>query len=107
MNLEEQSKQIEISIEQAEKQVKRAESLEKLFKNRDFKMLIEEGYLKEYPLSQLRQPQTEDIVKELDSIARFNLWIGSVFALGNQASNAIKQHEQELKYIEEEEEGSI
>lgn len=60
-------------------------SLERLMLNADFKKVILEGYLKKHPLQLLKgkgvlglNPQTnEDIDRQLDSVALFDMYLNS------------------------------
>jgi hypothetical protein len=64
--------QIELGIDTAKKMVKEAESIDRLFKNRDFKAIITEGYFKEFAAVLVQRKalpamQTETEQKSIDN----------------------------------------
>ena len=103
-------KQLEVSIEAAEKQVKLLEAYEALTKNKDFKLLIEETYFKDnvIRLAMLRGEHNltaeskEEVLKELDAIALFRSFLKDIVGLGINAKRAIKESQNTLGEILEE-----
>lgn len=82
-----------------EKSINLANAVERLRKNRDFKLVFEETYFKEYPLLlvQMRSSQgairDKDIARYYDSrivaVGTVQAWLDSVVAEGESAKEAL------------------
>lgn len=102
--------QIEISIDEAKRLVKKRDDLEKLIKNREFKSLITEGYFKEEAQRlvsisadpALVQHQTE-IMESIRAISLFQQFLQLVLRTGNMAAQQIADLEGERDLLETEE----
>jgi hypothetical protein len=106
MRNEEMLRQIELSDKEATDMVKKAEALERLYKNRDFKKVVLEGYLEQEPvrLSWLiampnsnptisREDYKKDMLSKIEAIGEFRQYLQTVFALGNQAHEALEENQ--------------
>lgn len=96
---------IKEDIKKAKVHVKRAETLEKLMKNKDFKSIILEHYIKDQSLFLVRQKaqpvlqsdhDQKDLDREIMSVSHFSLFLKEIEAMGKQAKNSIVHHESEL-----------
>lgn len=93
---------IELNIRQAQLLVDTGDALERLRSNRDFKMLIMEGYFKEEavrlvhlkgdPNMQSTEYQVS-IVKQMDAISALNQYLQTVFHRAAMAEKAIEADE--------------
>jgi hypothetical protein len=106
-----QIEQIEVSLEDAKQAVALRDAVLRLEKNRDFKKLIEQGYLTEeavrlthllaHPAMAERQ---DDLITDLKGISAFKAYIHQIMATGNMAEVSLKEHEEaldELRAVEE------
>lgn len=94
-------KQVELSIEEAQKQIDKLESLNRLRTNKDFQNLLEVGYLRDEaaravlakaePALQSQESQ-QAIDNMIIAIGYFRQYLNKIIAFGNQASNAINEH---------------
>ena len=98
-----QEEEIRLHVEQAKQLVARSESLTKLFKNKDFKEVILEGYLKEEAVrlvllkadpATLTDEMQAVIDKGINAIGSFNQYLKMVQALGEQAARSLKDYEE-------------
>lgn len=96
-------KRIEIDIKEAEKNIERMEALNRLRANKDFKALIEEGYLGDEASRVVlakAEPglQNEDSQKYLDNmiiaIGYFRQYLNKIYQFGNQSKHAIEGQRQ-------------
>lgn len=104
--------QVRLSEEQAKEMVKLADSLERLMKNKDFVKIISEGYFKVEAsrLVLLRADQAiqndEKIVKSIDNkivaVGELRQYFNTIFGRGNQAKQALIDHEEYLRELEDE-----
>lgn len=103
--------EIELSIEQAEKKVKLAEQLERLFENEDFKALIDEGFMKEYALRMVKlrahpamqEDRDQRIINEkIEAVGTLNQYFQAIFAEGRHAEGALEQAVEARNEIEKE-----
>jgi len=112
MTYEEKIEHVRLSEEQAKELVKQAESLEKLFGNKDFKKIILDGYFKEEAsrLVLLRADfavqDSDKTVKAIDNkiigIGELRQYFNTVMGRGNQAKQALIDNEEYLRNLEEE-----
>lgn len=94
---------IELNIKQAQLLVDTGNALERLRSNRDFKMIISEGYFKEEavrlvhlkgdPSMQTVEYQ-ESIIKQMDAISALNQYFNTVFHRASLAEKAIEADEE-------------
>jgi hypothetical protein len=112
--LEQAEKQIEISIDTAKSVVKRKEAVDRLFDNKDFKFIFEEGYFKEEParlVSLLTDPEfasderQEEIQRDMIGISALRQYLMNLLRLGYQMEQQIARSEQELEELRNEVEG--
>lgn len=99
---------IEVSIEEANKQVNLGKALDKLHKNREFKQIILEGFFKEeairlvglkaHPAMQ-DEAQQAAILKEIDAIGSLRNYFGKIYQGAAMADQSIISHEQELEAL--------
>jgi hypothetical protein len=96
-------RQIELTIEQAQENIDKLEALDRLRKNRDWKFIIEEGYLKEEAQRLVlakAEPalRSDDHQKELDNmimaLSYFRQYLNKLYQFGEQAKRAIEDHRQ-------------
>lgn len=101
--------QIDIAIDDARKVMKKADALKRLEKNKDFKLLIREGYFEgeAIRLVHLRaMPAAKEMREEIDgdiaAIGSFRLYLSIINQMANQASQAIGEYEEARDDIENE-----
>lgn len=102
--------EIQIDITEAKETVAKADRLERLHKNEDFKAVILEGYFKEeafrlvglkaHPAMQGVEHQA-NIMKAIDAIGGLQQHFSQIFMMANQAEEAIRQAEYELAEMAE------
>jgi len=95
---EQELTEIEISLSNAEYAVRNLECLERLYKNKDFKHLVLDGYFvkqasravmgKAEPAMQTEDAQGE-MVRDIDSIGRLKQYFVAVRAMGELARKSI------------------
>lgn len=102
--------EIELSIENARKMVKLAESLERLHDNPDFKDVITEGYFKDEAVrlvSLKAAPQMQDdhsqalIVKDIDGIGSLRQYFHTIYQMADNAQRAIEDGQAALDEMAE------
>lgn len=110
--LQEEIKQVELSIEEAKKAVNEAELAYKLSTNAAFKKLVLEGYFVEEAarlahlltdpemVNQGAVPQIENAIK---GIGGFKRYLSTKMQLGAIAENAIRDNQETLEELREEE----
>jgi hypothetical protein len=101
--------QIEVERAIAQNHIDMHEALKRLGKNKDWKLLIEEFYLKENAarLVGLRgrngtPEQLEKTLKEIDAIGMFNNFLQEVVGAGEHFAYAVAQGEATIEEIYEE-----
>lgn len=102
MNKEDQIKQIDLSIKDAQELVEAGSALQKLYSNKDFKTVIIKGYfeqesirlvhLKADPSMQSADSQLS-IVKQMDSIGNLKQFFYGVMHRASMATKAIESDE--------------
>jgi len=97
---------IEITIKQAKEFVAMRDDLAKLSRNPAFKRVFLEGYLKDAPVrltGMLGHPahkdHQDDIISDLKGIAAFKEYCDMIFRKGDEAAEAIREHELALDEI--------
>lgn len=102
---------IDRDIEAAKKVIERADALQRLSSNRDFKTLITDGFFKEEALrlvflkadSNMQSPEKQAaILRDLDTVSGLNSYFQTVCALANQAKGSLESNEAMREEIEQE-----
>lgn len=97
-----QLEQIELTLENANLMIKRKKMLTKLIATKEWKELIDEGYLKDEAVrlvylkadtSMAEEAQQAHILRAIDSIGVLRGYIYKVFTDGRQAEGALEDHE--------------
>lgn len=111
LSTEDTIKNIELSIEEAKQSVDLKLALGRLIKNRDFKKVIEEGYLrneairlvhaKASPSLQSAEHQAR-ITRDIDAIGALDQYLTTIYQIGSQAEYAVADYEQELETVRNE-----
>jgi hypothetical protein len=104
--LEKEIQNVEASITHANKSVDLMKALERLQKNKDFKLIVGSHYFEkecirlvllkgtpgfDSPLAQAA------IIKEMDAIGSFRMYLNSIFQLGKSAENDLASANEELE----------
>lgn len=102
--------QVELTIEDAQKLIDRRDSLLKLQNNRDFKKIINEGFLKEEAVRlvhALADPNLaqfrEQIQGSIEGIGVLLQYFHTITAMGNAAENEMREHQELLNELQNEE----
>lgn len=101
MSIEQEIEQVEISLQQAKEQIERAEALDRLHQNKDFRKMILEGYFKEEASRlvllkgdiNLSKEAEEHCDKMINGIGVLRAYFQTVYHFGNMAEKAIADHE--------------
>lgn len=105
---EQQIAEIELSKSQAESFVKTAEALDRLSKNRDFKRIISDGYLKEESIRLVslkgapemqHEKHQASILKQIDAIGSLQNYFHGIYMQGDHAKALIEEAEEEIEMI--------
>lgn len=107
MSNNEDLKRIEVSIEEAKKHCKMGEALKRLSKNKDFKLVINDAYLKDHAIrlvmlrgdDNLDEVTREKVLNEIDAIGAFAGYLRYLKHTGERAADAIKQDEETREEI--------
>ena len=106
-----QAQKIEISMEEAQRQVKMMNALLKLENNEYFKEVILEGYLIDYAVDlvkrkamfNLQEPKSQKYIDDqITAIGQLNQYLGFILREGNLAEKAIQADREELDRIDAE-----
>jgi len=106
------SEQIAITIAEAKSRISIAESLERLYSNRDFQVVFTEGWLKEYPVRLValrKDPQAQSeytqksIMGELDAIGHMQQYMHTIMQMGTAAKESLEEEEAERELLIDEE----
>ena len=101
---------IELSIEQARAMVEKADALDRLMANKDFKLIISEGYFKEEAIRLVElkaAPQMESdvhqtaVLKSIDAIGELQQHFNAIYMMASNAQRAIEDGEAELNAMDE------
>lgn len=113
MNLAEnpEIEMLELSIEEAKKMVKAAESAKKLAKNSDFKKIIMEGYFVEeaarlallYSDPNIPDNVREFIVRDINGVGALKRYLQTKIRMGEQAEREIEEAYDTMNDIRDEE----
>jgi hypothetical protein len=116
---EEQLEQIEIDIETAKSHIERAEALQRLHSNPDFKRVILDGYFKDEAsrvvllkgdLNVQGKLEQKQIGRIITSIGGLRQYFGTIFQMGSMAHRAVEEHKAAREEILQEqlaEEGTL
>lgn len=108
-------REIELTRTDAQAQMALGEALERLQSNRDFKLLINEAYLRNEAIRLVHaksDPATQDpdkqaaIIRDIDGIGCLLAFLRNTRQLAEMAGRAIENADRELQLIEEEEQNS-
>ena len=103
MNNEQQIHQVEITIEEAKKQVNKMNALIRLSRNKDYKEVFLDGYFTQHAIQQVllkadpghqSSEQQAEIVKEIDAIGSLRMHLHAIVAQGRQMEGSLAEHEQ-------------
>ena len=109
---EQQIQELEITIADARKAVELGNALNRLSDNKDFKLIIGDGYLKEFALGQmelLAHPNMQDeeaqagIIKDLQATSSLHAHFVSIMQRAATMQTALTEQEQTLEEIHNEE----
>jgi hypothetical protein len=108
--LDNQVEEVELTIEEAKKHIKKRDQLRKLMANREFRQIIEEGYLKDEAIRLVgisADPSLEHrkdaIVGQIESISNFRQYLSGILRMGDQMEDALRENEMLLDELREEE----
>ena len=102
MNVDQQVHQVELSIQEAKKQIDRKNALVRLSNNKEYKEIFLDGYFKEFAIQQVMlksEPAQQDaknqeiIVKNIDGIGALRTHLQSIMALGYRSEEALRDDE--------------
>lgn len=111
MNTEQQIHQVELTIEEAKKQINKMNALIRLTNNKDYKEIFMEGFFKEYAVNQVMlradpsqqsDADQETLLKNIDSISRLWMHLNSVITMGRRAEEAMEDYENTRQELLEE-----
>ena len=105
--------QIAEMLEDCKRHIDRADALNRLASNADFKLVFMEGYTKDYAarlvgllgeqnlnLGGNKALEREEIMESLHGVARFQTYMNNVYKLANQAVNQLESiSEAENEYL--------
>lgn len=103
MSTENDLQQIEVTLEQAQETLKRRDAVERLRNNKDWKLIVEDGYFSEEAVrlvllkadhNMQSDELQKDIMKQIDGIGSFREFIRTIYQLGQLAQNTITADEQ-------------
>lgn len=103
-----QLEQVELTIEAANKAIKLKKSLDRLIKNRDFRAIIDEGYLKDEAVRlvhlkadfNMASEDNQDFVNRgIDSIGSLRGYFSKILQQGAGAEAALQEHEKTRETI--------
>ena len=99
---------IEISMEQAKQKIKRAEALNRLYENPEFKELFVEGYMKEFAAEMVSRKASMNAQEEknqkfidnqITAIGHMQLYMSLLAQEGRVAKETLEADEQEIERI--------
>ena len=102
MNVSEQIKEIEHSINELTKIKEKGEALRRLKDNKDFKLIVLEGYFKDEAARLVllkgdigSEADQKFYTKAIKAIGMFNSYLSSVISLGRRAEDSLESHKEE------------
>ena len=103
---------VELNIKQAKEVVAMASALERLQANRDFKLVVTDGYFQKEAIrlvhlkadDKMQEPKRQDaIIAQIDAIGRLHAYFTTVYQLASMAEKAIEADEATIEEIAREE----
>lgn len=113
MEKEQLVQEIQVSIDEAKDFIEQREAVLRLFKNKDFEKIFTEGYFKEEPARlvalmtdpEFQSPERQEQLKaDMLGISSLRRYLMNVQRIGYQMEQRIKDAEQTITELEEEEE---
>jgi len=106
-SIEDQQKQVVVSIDQAEKIIELRDQITKLSKNKLFKTVVLDGYFKEeairltsiYNSPNLSAEDNAKVLKDLEAIGSLRRYFQTKTMLGNVAESELVSHRQTLEEL--------
>ena len=107
--LEQDIKNTQVSIQEANEEIKLAEALDRLQLNPDFKVVINEAYIEAESTriclamsdNEMRHPDAQAaLAKSAYAIGALNEFLCRIINAGNQAKAMLPEHEKSLEEIE-------
>jgi hypothetical protein len=107
MNTEQQIQQVEVAIEDAKQHVAFGEAMSRLEKNRDFQLVIEQGFLRDEALRlvgltaeiNLAPAQKESVHASIRGIGEFKAWWRGRKVFADQMADTVVEYEEALDEI--------
>lgn len=105
-------KELEASIQRAKEHVELGKALDRLFSNKDFKLVIKDGYFRDEAVRlvhlrvdpAVQNPAAqESIIKQMDAIGSLSQYFSVLNMLARNASRSMEDDEQTLDEIQSEE----
>jgi hypothetical protein len=105
--------QVEVSIETAKERIKLQTALNRLIKNKDFKLIVDTGYFDNESIRlvhlksdfEMREADKQEFVcRAIDAVGMFRAYLSRIYQQGTAAQNALNSHEQTLAELLAEEE---
>jgi len=106
---ETQIQEIELDIEAAREFIERGEALDRLRENKDFKLIIMDGYFRDEAVRnvqlkstyQFRDAESQELItKAIDGIGALHTFFQTVDFQASEAGQAIRASEEEIEDIE-------
>jgi len=103
-----QLEQVEISIKEAKEKIALMDSVNRLLKNRDFKKVIDIGYLENESVRLVHlkadfnmqdDANRQYIERAIDSVGFFKTYLSTIYQQGNAALGALQGHEKTREEI--------
>lgn len=103
--------EIELHMDEAKSAIAKADALERLFSNPDFKEVIVDGYFEKEAIRLVHlkgDPSMQDetrqanLIKEMDGIGSLKGYISAVFRQAEMAQRSIEDDEAELEMLRNE-----
>jgi hypothetical protein len=107
-NIENQMREVEVTIEECESQVEQAEALERLHKNADFKKLILDEYFEKNAIRTVMmksaaghagEKEQKDLDNVLIGIGQLGQYFHKIFTFGEGAARAIDEHKNTMEEL--------
>jgi len=101
-------KQVELTIEEAEKNIEKAEALTRLFANSDFKAIVEEGYFQDNSIALVRRlafpqfdkPESQNrLQNQMMGVSQLQMFFSQIMMEGNAAKEAMSSHRETLSEL--------
>lgn len=112
MNTDSQIHEVEMQIDVAKQHITRGKALERLLKNKDFKLLIQDGFFKEEAIRlvelkgspAMQNPENQaNILRAMDAIGVLQGYLRQIEGFGEMAAAAMDEHESTLEELRREE----